>query len=142
MQLSDLGSVNMRGQMITAGFGALDESLTQRAIEDTRTLNFSTNLELGKYFPEKAQISIPFYYSVSDEKVSPQYNPFDQDILLKDALDALPDKSSRDSLSRLSENRMTTHSLALNNIRVNVKSKHPMPYDPSNFSFNYSVKKA
>ncbi|KGL54321.1 gliding motility protein [Porphyromonas sp. COT-052 OH4946] len=142
MQLSDLGSVNMRGQMITAGFGALDESLTQRAIEDTRTLNFSTNLELGKFFPEKAQISIPFYYSVSDEKISPQYNPYDQDILLKDALDALPDKNSRDSLRRLSENRMTTHSLALNNIRVNVKSKHPMPYDPANFSFNYSYNKS
>ncbi|WP_373818938.1 T9SS outer membrane translocon Sov/SprA [Porphyromonas loveana] len=141
MQLSDLGSINMRGQMITAGFGALDESLSQRAIEDTRTINVSTNLELGKFFPEKAQISIPFYYSVSDEKISPQYNPFDQDILFKDALDALPNKAARDSLSRLSENRLTSRSLALNNIRVNVKSKRPMPYDPANFSFSYAYNK-
>lgn len=141
MQLSDLGALNMRGEIITSGFGALDQSLSQRALDDTRRLNLSTNLELGKFFPEKAQVSIPFFYAISDETITPQYNPVDQDIKLKDALEALPNKAARDSLNSLSLGKVSTKSLSLTNMKVNIKSKTPMPYDPANFSFSYAYNK-
>lgn len=136
--LSDWGAVNVRGQVQTAGFGALDQTLSMRRLEDLRQVNVSTRLEMGRFFPEKANVTIPFYYAYNDELITPQYNPLDEDILLKKALGAANTKQARDSIYRHSITRTTAHSLSLSNMRVDVKSKTPMPYDPANFSFSYS----
>ena len=85
--LSDLGTVNVNGHIETAGFGALDQSLNERRMDDFKQYSVATSLELGKFFPKKAQVSIPFYYAYSKETFDPKYNPLDQDIILSDALD-------------------------------------------------------
>lgn len=58
--LSDLGTVNVSGRMETAGFGALDQSLAERRMDDYSQYSVATSIELGKLFPEKAKVSIPF----------------------------------------------------------------------------------
>ena len=138
LQVSDWGSVTARGMIQTAGFGALDQSLSQRRLEDLQQINVSSNFEMGRFFPEKAHVSIPLYYAYSNEVITPRYNPLDQDVLLSEALKATTNKSQRDSIRRMAITETRTHSLSLNNIRVDVKSKTPMPYDPANFSFSYS----
>lgn len=93
--LSDLGTVNVGGRIETAGFGALDQSLNERRMEDFKQYNVATSIELGKLFPEKAQVSIPFYYAYSKETYDPKYNPLDQDVKLKDAIDKAETKQRR-----------------------------------------------
>jgi len=139
--LSDLGTVNASGRIETAGFGALDQSLMERRLDDLKQYSVSTNLQLGKFFPEKANVSIPLYYAYSKETIDPEYNPLDQDIKLKDALDALPTKAEKDSVRSFSQEKNVTKSIAFNNVRVDIRSKTPMPYDPANFSFGYSYSK-
>lgn len=139
IKLSDWGALNARGQYLSAGFGALDQSLAQRRLEDERTINFSTRLELGKFFPEKAQVSIPLYYAYNEQLITPEYNPLDADLLLKEALDAADTPVQRDSIRNHAIERTATHSLSLANMRVNIRSKNPMPYDPANFSFSYAL---
>ncbi|MFC4666694.1 cell surface protein SprA [Falsiporphyromonas endometrii] len=141
VQLSDLGSVNVRGTYTSAGFGALDQRLSQRTLDNNRQINFSTNLELGKVFPKKAHISIPFYYAITDELITPQYDPQDQDILFKDNLKTAANKAQRDSIRDMGITRNISRSISLTNMKVNIKSKKPMPYDPANFSFSYSHNK-
>lgn len=51
--LSDLGTVNVGGRIETAGFGALDQSLNERRMEDFKQYNVATSIELGKLFPER-----------------------------------------------------------------------------------------
>jgi cell surface protein SprA len=136
--LSDLGSVNFAGRKETAGFGGLDQGLMDRNLDDKQSINIATQIELGKFFPEKAKVSIPLYYSYREELVSPKYNPLDQDILLKDALDAVETKAEKDSVKNMAMDKVTSRSFNLNNVRVNVMSKTPMPYDPANFSLGYS----
>lgn len=138
VQLSDLGSFNARGSYRTAGFGALDQSLAQRQLEDTGFLNLSTQVELGKFFPEKAKVRIPLYYSYQNEVIRPQYNPLDQDLLLTEALDNAANESVRDSIKTMALTRTQAHALSLSNVGVNIQSKTPMPYDPANFTFGYS----
>lgn len=94
--VSDLGTVNVGGRIETAGFGALDQSLSERRIDDFSQYNIATNIEWGKFFPEKAKVSIPMYYAYSKELTKPQYNPLDQDIKLKDALDAVETKAEKE----------------------------------------------
>lgn len=136
--LSDLGTVNVSGRIETAGFGALDQSLSERRLEDYTQYNVATSIELGKLFPEKAKVSIPFYYAYSKEVLSPKYDPMNQDIELSDALDAVESKAERDSIKTYAQDRTVIKSVSFNNVKVDIRSKNPMPYDPANFTFGYS----
>ncbi|MCH5311879.1 MAG: cell surface protein SprA [Prevotella sp.] len=139
MQLSDLGSMNLVGKYVTEGFGGIEDGIAQRTKDNFKTYSFTTSLELGKFFPDKSKVSIPFYYSVTKENTRPKYNPLDSDMKLNDALDAAADKHERDSIESITVTKTTTTNLSLSNVRVGIKTKrHPMPYDPANFSFSYS----
>lgn len=136
--LSDLGTVNVGGRVETVGFGGLDQSINERRLDDYTQVNVATTVEIGKFFPEKAKVSIPFYYAYAKEVNTPKYNPLDQDIILKDALNSVETKAEKDSIRNYSQTRATTKSISFNNVRVDIRSKNPMPYDPANFSLGYS----
>ncbi len=139
MQLSDIGSVNVAAQMETAGFGGIEQSVMSRTDEDDINYAITTNVDLGRLLPEKARVNFPLYYSYSKETVKPKYNPFDTDMELKDAMDALATKQERDSLKSLTTHTEVSKNLSFSGVKINIVSKkHPMPYDPGNFTFNYS----
>ena len=139
LQLSDFGTVNLTGKYVSDGFGGLEDGVAARSTDDYKTYSLTTNFELGKFFPDKAKVSIPLYYSVTKEETSPRYNPLDTDMLLKDALDAASDKHERDSIKSIAVTKTTNTNFSLSDVRVGIATKrHPMPYDPANFSFSYS----
>ena len=139
VQLSDLGSVNATGRYISEGFGGLEDGVASRTTDNYGTYSVTTSLEMGKFFPDKAKVSIPLYYSVTKEKTTPKYNPLDTDMELKDALDAAGSKHERDSIENIAATKITQTNFSISNARVGIATKrHPMPYDPANFSFTYS----
>ena len=139
MQLSDVGSLNFAGRYTTEGFGGLEEGVSQRSTENFGSYSATANIELGKFFPDKAKVSAPLYYSITQEQSSPKYNPMDTDMELKDALDATTSRHERDSLESIAVTKTTTTNFSLSNVRVGITSKrHPLPIDPGNFSFSYS----
>ena len=138
VQLSDFGTLNMTGRYVTDGFGGLEESVLQRSKETQKQYSVTGSFELGKFFPEKAKVNAPLYYSLTKEEISPKYNPLDTDMDLDDALEAM-DKHERDSVESIAVTKHTTRNFSISNARVGIKTKrHPMPYDPANFSFTYS----
>lgn len=139
VQLSDLGSVNATGRYISEGFGGLEDGVASRTTDNYGTYSVTTSLEMGKFFPDKAKVSIPLYYSVTKEKTTPKYNPLDTDMELKDALDAAGSRHERDSIENIAATKITQTNFSISNARVGIATKrHPMPYDPANFSFTYS----
>ena len=139
VQLSDFGSVNATGRYVSEGFGGLEDGVASRSTDNYGTYSVTTSLEMGKFFPDKAKVSIPLYYSVTKEKTSPKYNPMDTDMELKDALDAAGSKTERDSIENIAVTKVTQTNFSVSNARVGIATKrHPMPYDPANFSFTYS----
>ena len=139
VQLSDFGSVNATGRYVSEGFGGLEDGVASRSTDNYGTYSVTTSLEMGKFFPDKAKVSIPVYYSVTKEKTSPKYNPMDTDMELKDALDAAGSKTERDSIENIAVTKVTQTNFSVSNARVGIATKrHPMPYDPANFSFTYS----
>ena len=139
VQLSDFGSVNATGRYISEGFGGLEDGVASRTTDNYGTYSVTTSLEMGKFFPDKAKVSIPLYYSVTKEKTTPKYNPLDTDMELKDALDAAGSKHERDSIENIAATKITQTNFSISNARVGIATKrHPMPYDPANFSFTYS----
>ena len=138
LQLSDLGSVTMAGHIETAGFGGLDQSVSERRLDDYKQYSVTANIELGKFLPEKVKLTAPLYYSISKEITTPKYNPFDQDMLMKDVYDSYSDKHQIDSIKDVVNERVTYKNFSISNLRFDITSKNPMPYDPSNFTFGYS----
>ena len=139
VQLSDWGSVNATGRYTSEGFGGLEDKVASRSTDSYGAYSVTTSLEMGKFFPDKAKVSIPLYYSVTKEKTSPKYNPLDTDMELQDALDATGSKAERDSIENIAVTKVVNTNFSISNARVGIATKrHPMPYDPANFSFSYS----
>ena len=141
LAFSDVATVNFGGHIETVGFGNVDQNLSSRRMDDYKQYNVATQVDVGRFLPAKAKLKAPVYYSVSKEKTSPKYNPLDQDILLKDALDEAETKQERDSISNYSVEQSTVKSFSISGFNFGVKSKVPMPWDPANFTVNFSFNK-
>ena len=140
MGLADLGNLAVAGSISSIGFGSLEKNVSERNMEETQRYNVSSTLELGKFLPEKSNIKIPMYFSISEDVKNPQYNPLDPDILLKTSLSVLENKEQRDSLKEIAQDYTKRKSINFTNIRKdrgtgNSKTKL---YDVENLSLSYS----
>jgi cell surface protein SprA len=139
LKLSDVGTINVSGRYMTDGFGGLEETVLQRSTETQKSYAVTANVDLGKFFPDKAKVNAPLYYSYSKELVSPKYNPLDTDMELDDALESALDKRERDSIESIAVTKRINRNFSLSNVRVDIKNKKfPLPIDPANFSVSYS----
>ncbi len=141
LNISDIATLNLGTHIETAGFGSVDQSLNERRLDDYYQYNMAVQADLGRFFPAGAKLRAPIYYSVSKEKTSPKYNPLDQDVLLKDALDNVETKQERDSINAYAVDKTTIQNFSISGLKFDVQSKNPMPWDPANFTVNFSFTK-
>ena len=141
LSLSDIAMVNFSYHRETDGFGAVDQGLASRRMDTYDQYNLVVQGDVGKLLPEKAKLNAPVYFARSQETTTPKYNPLDQDILLKDALDAVSTKAEKDSIKSYAITRKTSESFSVSNFRFNVQSKNPMHWDPANFTLTFSYNK-
>ena len=138
IRLSDVASVDMSGQMSTAGYGGLEQGIQDRRTDDYYKYSVTTSTNLGRFMPEKSKISVPVYYSYTKEKTSPRYSPYDTDLLLDDVIESYPEGHARDSIKSITQDVRESHNFSISNAKINISSEKSMPYDPANFSFSYS----
>src|SRR5450759_5649156 len=93
----------MVGQSSTPGWGSIEKKVNERSKEEIMKYDISSNVELGKFFPEKIGVRLPVYVGYSETRIRPQYNTLDPDILLSDALNAAKNKTVRDSILAIAE---------------------------------------
>jgi len=137
--LADLGNVVVSGSHSTPGFGSIEKKINERQKEELTQFDVATNLELGKFFPEKSGIRIPVHVDYSRQNSKPQYNPLDPDIILKDQLAALS-KGQRDSLLNKTQDLTTRRNINFMNVRkekVGGAGKS-YPWDIENFDVSYA----
>ncbi|MDE5607907.1 MAG: cell surface protein SprA [Muribaculaceae bacterium] len=137
LSMSDIATINFGAHIETAGFGGVDQSLNERRLDDYEQYNVAVSGDVGRLLPESVKLRAPIFYSMSRETTTPRYNPLDQDVLLKDALDvATP--AERDSIRAYAVERSSTENFSLSALKFDIKSKRPMPWDPANFTINFS----
>ena len=106
-----------------------------------RQLDIATSLELGKLLPQKAGISIPFYASIQKQVSSPQYDPYDLDIQLKDKFNAAP-ADKRDSIRDDAVDVRTIKTVNFTNVRkLNTTGKKQQLWSIENIDVSYSLYK-
>ncbi|WP_445454878.1 T9SS outer membrane translocon Sov/SprA [Flavobacterium sp. 25HG05S-40] len=137
--LADFATISATGRMSTIGFGALEQAPQERSREDVQQYNIVTNLSLGKLLPKKWGINLPFNYAVGEETITPEYDPFNQDIRLDQLLANTTDADERKNL----KNRAIdfTKRKSINFIGVKKErspDQKPHIYDPENLTLSYS----
>ncbi len=133
-KLADLGIVSFAGATSKPGFGSIEQTVEERQKEEINQIDFSTNLELGKFFPEKAKVSIPMFIGYSNTTINPEYNPQDPDVKLKDALDLADTEEERAEIKRNARDVTERKSFNLTNVRWNKQLKKAKIISPSNLS--------
>ncbi len=137
--LADLGRIQLSGSYYSAGFGTLEQKQTQRLMESVTNVGVDLDLELGKFFPEKAGVKIPVHFDYSLVKNTPKYDPLNPDIYLSDVLDSYDTKAQRDSIKGITESYTQRKNFNLMNVRKERTSdKKPQIYDIENFNISYS----
>lgn len=144
MRLADLGSFVFSGRHRSAGFGGIDQSVSDRSLDNLSEYDISTNLELGKFFPEKARVQIPLYVGVSKSVSNPEYDPVNTDLTLKESLAVVETKAEKDSIMRAAQDYSKRTSVVLDNVKVDktIKPGESKFYDPANFALSFSHNKA
>ena len=140
--ISDIAQVNVAGRLETAGYGSIESNVLQRNMDNNYQLQVSAALEAGRLFPEQAKLQIPLYVAYTNQTISPDYDPLDTDIKLKDNLEQYNTKKERDSVKLMSNTVVESTSFSVTNMKVNIHSKKKdMFYDPANFSISASYNK-
>ncbi len=138
IKLADLGMISISGTAKSRGFGTLEQRVNERSREDVYTIDASATIEAGKLLPKKLGLQIPIYAGISRRASTPEYDPYDLDLDLKQKIkDADADK--RDSIKNDAQDVTTIKTLNFTNVRkLKTDGKKPKPWSITNFDFNYS----
>ncbi len=139
MVLADLGTVSGSITTHSTGFGTLEQRVNERFRDNFTQFDVGANLELGKLLPKNAAISIPVFASYNQTVSTPEYDPFDIDIKLKDKISAAKTGAQRDSIKNAAVDFTSTKTINFTNVRKNrTGTKKPKIYDISNLDVSYS----
>lgn len=141
-KLADVATISFAGSRMTPGFGSIEQHAAEIEREDFRSIDFSTSVEFGKFFPERWRLRIPMYYAYSRQSTLPEYDPFDSDIPLEVALDNAANRHLRDSIKRNAEDYVMRKSLNFTNVGIESKDGKSHFFDWSNLSLTYSYNKS
>ena len=142
LSISDIAQVNVAGRLETAGYGSIESNVLSRNMDNTYQLSVSAAMEGGRLFPEQAKIQMPLYVSYSNQTVSPEYDPLDTDVKLRETLETFETKVEKDSVKAMSHTVNESTNFSVSNLKVNIHSKKQnMFYDPANFSISASYSK-
>ena len=137
--LADFATISATGKKSTIGFGALEQGPNERSREDTQQYNIVTNLNLGKLLPLKWGVNLPFNYAIGEEIITPEYDPFNQDIKLKQLLDNTADRAKRDNISNRAIDYTRRKSINFIGVRKQRGAEQKQHiYDPENLTFSQS----
>lgn len=137
IKLADLGNVSATAKYTSAGFGGLEQKISQRMQENTTNYSANASLQMDKFIPmnNKIGIKLPLFISIDRTNISPKYDPTNPDVRLSKSLASKPD-SVREAYERIVQDNTTKRSISFTNISK-VKTKlgaKSYPFDIENVS--------
>jgi cell surface protein SprA len=117
----------------------LNKRVNERYRDNFFQFDVAANLEMGKLLPKKWGMSIPVFASYTQAVSTPEYDPYDQDIKLKDKLNGSITKAQKDSIKDAAVDFTSTKTLNFTNVKKNkTNGSKSRIYDISNVDVSYS----
>lgn len=137
--IADFANVSATGSKSTSGFGSIDQMPNERAREDAVSYDLVTNMNVGQLLPKKWGIQLPFNYGISEQLITPEFDPVYDDLKLDDLINAAPDQEGADEIREQAEDYTKRTSINLIGVRKDRGEEAEANfYDVENFTFNYS----
>ena len=140
VKMADFGNLALAGSYLGIGYGSIDQKVQQRSREQVTEYSLNGRFELGKFFPQKSGIHIPFNIQHSNNTRTPEYDPYDLDLKLKDKVNAETNGDKRQEIKDAAQTVQVINGFSFDNVRkdrTNAERK-PAPWDIENFSASYS----
>ncbi|MDB5273359.1 MAG: sprA [Chitinophagaceae bacterium] len=134
LKLADFGNLSLSGRFIGAGFGSLEQKVSQRQRNNTLEWGVIGTFSMEKFLPKKLGLKLPLYVAINRSVITPRYDPLNPDVLMKQQLNNLPDQGTRDAYKKMVVDQTTTKAINLTNIqkiKTNPNSKKHI-YDIEN----------
>ena len=141
--LADLGNLVVSGMYSSPWFASIEKKITEIQLEAHSQFDIATNIELGKFFPQKTGVKIPMHFDYSESRLTPKYNPNDPDLILDEVIDSYNLEAQKDSLKALTIDYTQRKNINFMNVRkdkVGAQTKSRI-YDIENFNASYSYSK-
>jgi len=137
--LADFATFSANGRYSSVGFGSIDQSPNQRTREELLQYDLISNINMGQLAPSKWGLQIPLSFANGATYITPKYDPFYQDIKLKDRLNTAERISQRDSIRNQAVDYTRRKSVSLIGIRKNSSGEGKTRfYSPENFDISYA----
>ncbi|WP_449371709.1 T9SS outer membrane translocon Sov/SprA [Arenibacter nanhaiticus] len=139
MNMADFANLSATGSKSTSGFGAIDQMPNERAREDALSYDVVTNLNIGQLFPKNWGLQLPVNYGISEQLITPEFDPVYDDLKLKARIDASQTPEDAKTVAQQGEDYTKRTSVNLIGVRKNRSEEGDANfYDIENFTFNYS----
>lgn len=162
LNMADVMNLSVNGSRSTSGFGGIDQMPNERDREDVKAYDLVTNINVGDLLPDKWGIQLPLNYGISEELVTPEFDPVYEDLKLSDRINATSNSQTANELRVQAESYTKRNSISIIGLRKNkmdssksqnqgekidsdstavatrAKASKPHFYDIENFTFNYA----
>jgi cell surface protein SprA len=138
VKMADFGTLALAGSYLGVGYGSIDQKVQQRSREQVLEYSINGRFELGKFFPVKSGIHVPFNVQHSNNTRTPEYDPYDLDLKLKDKVAANPGMG--DDIKAAAATTQIISGFSFDNVRKDRTNseRKPAPWDIENFSASYA----
>ena len=138
LTLADLGTLTVSANTHTQGFGTIEQRVNERAKDNLVQFDAAASIDAGKLIPKQLRLSLPVYASINRTVYTPQYDPYDLDVLYKDKINGTLSKEKRDSIRNTALDQTTIKTINFTNVKFLAGAKKPGLLRLSNFDFNYA----
>ncbi|PIF00849.1 MAG: cell surface protein SprA [Maribacter sp.] len=137
--IADFANISATGNKSTSGFGSIDQMPNERSREDAISYDLVTNVNVGQLLPKKWGIQVPFNYGISEQMITPEFDPVYDDLKLDDRIAAAETQEDADDILEQAEDYTKRTSINLIGVRKDRSEDADANfYDVENFTFNYS----
>ena len=137
--LADFATFSATGRYSSIGFGSIDQSPNERTREEFLQYDLITNINMGQLTPEKWGVQLPLSFANGETRITPEYDPFYEDIRLADRLGTAERTTQKDSIRNQAIDYTRRKSVSMIGIRKNSSGEgKPRFYKPENFDFSYA----
>ena len=136
--IADFANVSASGRYSTIGFGSIDQSPNQRSREELLQYDVVSTINAGQLLPQKWGVNLPLNYSVGETAITPEYDPFYQDLRLEDRLNTAQNATERKAIRNQAIDYTKRKSISLIGVRKVGSPVKPRFYNIENFDFSYA----
>jgi cell surface protein SprA len=137
LTLADLGSLTLSANRYTQGFGTIEQRVNERAKNSLLQFDAAVNIDAGKLIPKELRLSLPVYASINRTVYTPQFDPYDLDVLYKDKING-SSAAKQDSIRNTALDQTTIKTINFTNVKFLPGPQKPGLFRLSNFDFSYA----